>query len=57
MTNYTTEQMPHKSMTSKSDWPVSGPVEAVVGQQIIVELPEDVKSDAAIGCRHIVVGF
>lgn len=37
--------------------PVGGPVVAVVGQEIEVELPEDVEGDAPIGRRHVVVGL
>lgn len=37
--------------------PVGGAVVAVVGQEVVVELPEDVQRDAAVGGRHVVVGF
>lgn len=37
--------------------PVGGAVVAVVGQEVVVELPEDVQRDAAVGGRHIMVGF
>lgn len=37
--------------------PVGGAVVAVVGQEVVVELPEDVEGDSAIGCRHVVVGL
>lgn len=37
--------------------PVGGAVVAVVGQEVIVELPEDVQRDSAIGRRHVVVGL
>ena len=37
--------------------PVGGGVVAVVGQQVVVELPEDVQRDAAVGGRHVVVGL
>lgn len=37
--------------------PVGGPVVAVVGQKVEVELPEDVEGDAPIGRGHVVVGL
>lgn len=37
--------------------PVGGAVVAVVGQKVIVELPEDVQRDASVGGRHVVVGL
>ena len=37
--------------------PVGGSIVAVVGQQVIVQLPEDVERDATVGRRHTVVGF
>lgn len=37
--------------------PVGGPVVAVVGQEVEVELPEDVQGDAPIGRGHVVVGL
>lgn len=37
--------------------PVGGPIVAVVGQEVKVQLPEDVQSDAAVGRRHVVVGL
>lgn len=37
--------------------PVGGSIVAVVGQEVEVELPEDVEGDAPIGCRHVVVGL
>ena len=37
--------------------PVGGAVVAVVGQEVKVELPEDVERDAAVGRRHVVVGL
>lgn len=37
--------------------PVGGPIVAVVGKEVKVQLPEDVQGDAAIGGRHVVVGF
>lgn len=35
--------------------PVCGAIVAVVGQEVIVEFPEDMESDSAIGRRYIVV--
>lgn len=37
--------------------PVGGPIVAVVGQEVEVELPEDVEGDAPIGRGHVVVGL
>lgn len=37
--------------------PVGGPVVAVVGQEVEVELPKDVEGDAPIGRGHVVVGL
>lgn len=37
--------------------PVGGAIVAVVGQEVIVELPEDMEGDSPVGCRHIVVGL
>jgi hypothetical protein len=37
--------------------PVGGAIVAVVGQEVIVQFPEDVEGDSPIGGRHIVVGF
>lgn len=37
--------------------PVGGSVVAVVGQEVKVELPEDVQGDAPIGRGHVVVGL
>ena len=41
----------------KTDAPVGGAVVAVVGQEVEVELPEDVQCDAAVWRRHVVVGL
>lgn len=37
--------------------PVGGPIVAVVGEEVKVQLPEDVQGDAAIGRRHVVIGL
>ena len=37
--------------------PVGGAVVAVVGQEVIVELPEDMEGDPPVGRRHVVVGL
>jgi hypothetical protein len=37
--------------------PISGGIEAVVGQEVIVELPEDVERDPAVRRQHVVVRF
>ena len=37
--------------------PVGGAIVAVVGQEVIVELPEDMEGDSPVGCRHVVVGL
>lgn len=37
--------------------PVGGPVVAIVGEEVEVQLPEDVEGDAAVGGRHVVVGL
>ena len=37
--------------------PVCGSVVAVVGQEVIVDLPEHMEGDPAVGGRHVVVGF
>lgn len=37
--------------------PVGGTVVAVVGQEVVVELPEDVQCYPAVGGRHVVVGL
>lgn len=34
-----------------------GSIVAVVGNEIVIELPENVKSDAAVRCGHVVVCF
>lgn len=40
-----------------TDTPVGGAVVAVVGQEVVVELPEDVQRDSAVRRRHVVVGL
>ena len=37
--------------------PVCGCVVAVVWEEVVVELPEDVKGDPAVGGQHVVVGL
>lgn len=37
--------------------PVGGTVVAIIWQEVKVKLPKDVQGDAAIRCRHVVVGF
>lgn len=37
--------------------PVGGPIVAVVGEEVEVQLPEDVEGDAAVGGRHVVIGL
>lgn len=39
------------------NWPVSGSIVAVVGEEIKVELPEDVKRDPPVRGRDIMVGL
>lgn len=40
-----------------ADRPVSWAVVAVVGQKVIIKLPENVQRDATVGGRHVVVGL
>ncbi len=40
---------------NSSDAPVGGSVEAVVGEEVVVEFPEDVQRDASVRSRHVVV--
>lgn len=42
---------------TQTNTPVGGAVVAVVGQEVIIELPEDVQCYPAVGGRHVVVGF
>ena len=37
--------------------PVCSSIVAVVGQEVVVELPEDVEGDSSVGGRDIVVGL
>lgn len=37
--------------------PVGCSIEAVVRKEVIVEFPEDMEGDPAVGCKHVVVGF
>lgn len=37
--------------------PIRGSVVAIVGQEVEVELPEDVERDSSVGGGHIVVGL
>ena len=37
--------------------PVRGSIIAVVGEEVKVQFPEDMQGDAAIGGRHVMVGF
>ena len=39
------------------DESVCGGVEAVVRQEVVVELPEDVERDASVRREHVVVGL
>ena len=61
LTSFSPNTNMHLSKTiffpAPKDAPVCGTVEAVVGQQVIVQLPEDVERDATVGRRHTVVGF
>lgn len=41
--------------TASNSRPVSGTIVAIVGQEVIVELPEDVECYPAVRSRHIVV--
>lgn len=43
--------------TASNITPVSGTIVAIVGQEVVVELPKDVQSYTAIGSRHVVVGL
>jgi hypothetical protein len=47
----------YQRFRKKGTLPVRCSVVAIVGQKVVVELPEDVKSDAAVGCEDVVVGF
>lgn len=40
-----------------ADRPVSRAIVAVVGQEVIIKLPENVQRDATIGGGHVVVGL
>lgn len=40
-----------------SDKTVCGSIIAVVGEKVKVQLPEDMQGDAAIGGRHVMIGF
>lgn len=42
---------------TQTNTPVGGAVVAVVGQEVIIELPEDVQRYPAVGGRHVVVGL
>lgn len=42
---------------TQTNVPVGGAVVAVVGQEVIIELPEDVQCYPAVGSRHVVVGL
>ncbi len=42
---------------TQTNAPVGGAVVAVVGQEVIIELPEDVQCYPAVGGRHVVVGL
>ena len=42
---------------TQSNTPVGGTVVAVVGQEVVIELPEDVQGYPAVRCRHVVVGL
>lgn len=46
-----------QSIASRTNTPVGGAVVAVVGQEVVVELPEDVQRDPAVRRRHVVVGL
>ena len=37
--------------------PVGGPIVAIVGEEVEVQLPEDMQGDAAVGGGHIVIGL
>lgn len=37
--------------------PVCGSIVAVVGQEVVVDLPEHMEGDSPIGGRHIVIGL
>lgn len=40
-----------------ADTPVSGAIVAVVGQEVVIKLPENVQRYAAVGGRHVVVSL
>lgn len=49
---------PHpRPLCTETPLPVGGAVIAVVGEEVEVELPEDVQRDSAVGGGHIVVGL
>lgn len=44
-------------LCTETPLPVGGPIVAVVGEEVEVQLPEDVQGDAAVGGRHVVIGL
>ena len=46
-----------RPLCTETPLPVSGAIIAVVGEEVEVELPEDMQGDSAVGGRHIVVGL
>lgn len=47
----------HMSVRLMTYLPVGGAIIAVVGQEVVVQLPENMEGNSSIRCRHIVVGF
>lgn len=43
--------------SDRDSLPVGGSIVAVVGEEVEVQLPEDVQGDAAVGGGHVVVGL
>lgn len=47
----------HNKKAISVDKPIGGRVVAVVGKEVVVKLPEDVQSDAAVGGGDVVIGL
>jgi len=43
--------------TKQSTLPAGRCIEAIIGQEVIIEFPEDVQCDTTIRCRYIMIGF
>lgn len=58
------EATDHSLFSCSAQWPlhrvllpVCGSIIAVVGEEVKVQLPEDMQGDAAVRGRHIMIGF